>query len=205
MTAVIDRSTVVAFWSWFLDNEARIRLAYDAGSPEGLDQLISPGVSKLSLRLDWELGPYALPKYAFVLAPKSREDVAIARQVAEAAPQMDQWTIYCGKPPKDLSKLIFKVDGAEVCCDDWRYRMTAYNNGEFVDLEIFFEKRTAPPDGQEDVLCKLLVEALVGQTLSLERVGCVDSSEVPNVEQVDSATPMRYLRPHLDDVLSASH
>ena len=202
---MIDQSTVVAFWSWFLANEARIRLAYDAGSPKELGQLVSPGVAKLSSRLNWELGPYALPKYAFVLAPKSREDVAIARQVVEAAPQMAQWTIYCGKPPKDLSTLTFELDGAEVCCDDWRYRMTAYNNGEFVDLEIFFEESTAPPNGKEDVLCELLVEALVGQAISLERIGCIDNSEVPDVEQVDRATPMRYLRRHLDDFLSASH
>lgn len=202
---MIDQSAVVAFWSWFLENEAKIRLAYDAGSPEELDQLISPGVDKLSSRLDWELGPYALPKYAFILAPKSREDVAIARQVAEAAPQMAQWTIYCGKPPKDLIKLIFEVDGAEVCCDDWRYRMTAYNNGEFVDLEIFFEESTAPPNGKEDVLCELLVEALVGQAISLERIGYVEHFRVSDVGEVDRATPMRYLRRHLDDVLSASH
>jgi hypothetical protein len=205
VTPVIDQSAVVAFWSWFLASEAQIRSAYEAGSAERLDQLISPELAKLSSRLGWELGPYALPKYAFVLAPKSREDLAIARQVAEAAPQMAQWTIYCGKPPKDLIKLIFEVDGAEVCCDDWRYRMTAYNNGEFVDLEIFFEESTAPPNGKEDVLCELLVEALVGQAISLERIGCIDNSEVPDVEQVDRATPMRYLRRHLDDVLSASH
>lgn len=116
---------------------------------------------------------------------------------------MAQWTIYCDKPPKDLSKLIIEVHGAEVCCDDWRYRMTAYNNGEFVDHEIFFEESTAPPDGKEDVLCELLVEALVGQAISLERIGCIDNSGVPDVEQVDRATPMRHLRRHLDDVLSA--
>lgn len=202
---MIDQSAVVAFWSWFLANEARIRSAYKAGSSVGLDQLISPEVAKLSSRLGWELGPYALPKHAFVIAPKSREDLAIARQVAEAAPQLAEWAIYCGKPPKELNKLIFKIDGAEVCCDDWRYRMTAYNNGEFVDLEVFFEESTAPPDGKEDVLCELLVEALVGQAVALERIGYVEHFQVPDVGQVDRATPMRYLRPHLDDVLSASN
>lgn len=202
---MIDQSVIVGFWSWFLANEAEIRFAYDAESSEELDQLISPAVDNLSSRLDWELGPYALPKYAFVLAPRCREDVAVARQVAEAAPQMAQWAIYCGKPPKDLGKLVFKIDGVEVCCDDWRYRITACNNGEFVDLEIFFEERKAPPRGKEEVLCELLVEALVGQAISLERIGYIHNSEVQDVEQVDHATPMRYLRRHLDAVLSASH
>lgn len=202
--SVIDRSTVDAFWSWFSATEARIREAYDAGAGDRLDQLISPAVAKLSPRLGWELGPYALPKYAFVISPTCREDVPIARQVSEAAPQLAAWAIFCGKPPKDLANLEFDVEGAAVFCDEWRYRMTSYNGGEFVDLEIFFEERVAPPKGKEELLCELLVEALVGQTVSLERIGRIDHVQVSDVEQIDRATPMRYLRSHLDEVLARS-
>jgi hypothetical protein len=167
--------------------------------------LISPALSRLSDRLGWELGPYALPNYSFVISPECREDVALARRIAEAAPKIDRWTIFCGKPPKDLTSLTFEVAGRETCCDDWRYRMTSYNRGEFVDLEIFFEEANAPPAGDEMELCELAVEALVGQAVSLERVGHIEHRLMSNVEEVPRTSPLRHLGEHVERVLAPDH
>jgi hypothetical protein len=201
-TAPINPGALQGFWSWFVENEEKIRKAYDADSEDLLVALISPALSEVSDRLGWELGPYALPNYSFVISPECREDVALARRVAEAAPEIDCWTIFCGKPPKDLTSLTFEVAGREICCDDWRYRMTSYNRGEFVDLEIFFEEANAPPAGEEMVVCELAVEALVGQAVSLERVGDIEHCLVSSAEEISKTSPMRHLKEHLERVLS---
>lgn len=199
-----DTDAIAVFWSWFAANEERLRRAYDCGDTDCLDVLLSPPLRDLAPDLGWEIGPYALPEYSFVLSPGGRKLVELTRRIVELAPRVPGWRVFAGKPPKDLLSLTFERGDVEVCADNWRYRLTSQNRGEFVDIEVFFEKADAPPDGEESFLCELVLEALVGELVSLERIGDVTHKCVADVSAVERATPMRHLKEHLCGVLAPS-
>lgn len=198
-----DDQRFTTFWDWFRVNEAAIRAAYDQGEVQRLDTLISEKVDALAASgIGWEIGPYFLPDHSFVLSPGKRERIEICRAIVAAAPKLPGWRFFAGKPAKDLLSLTIEVEGAEVCADNWHYRLTSYGGGEFVDLEIFYEAADAPPPDKEGVACELLVESLLGELMSLERVGYIDHSCVPRVSEVGRTTEFRFLKVNLDEVLA---
>jgi hypothetical protein len=167
-----------------------------------LDALLSAEVEDAVPGAGWEMGPYALPLNALVFSPGVRERVAACRDLVCAAPDIPGWKFFPAKPPKEMASLTVLVDGHEVCADRWRYRMISYGGGEFVDLEIFYEEADSPEPVDVELATELLIEALVGEMISLERIGDIETSCVPDVGAVDRATPLRFLRKHLDQVLA---
>lgn len=200
-----DDQRFTMFWDWFRANETAIHAAYDQGEVERLDTLISERVDALASGIGWEIGPYFLPDHSFVLSPGKRERIEICRAIVAAAPDIPGWRFFAGKPAKDLLSLTIEVEGTEVCADNWHYRVTSYGGGEFVDLEIFYEKADAPPPKKEELACELLVESLLGELMSLERVGYIDHSCVHRVSEVERATEFRFLKMHLYEVLAPIH
>lgn len=189
-------------WDWFSGNSGDIALRYGAQDYAWLDQELSPRVSAIAEEMNWEIGPYALPNNAFVLSPAVRANLVKARTAVTLAPTIPGWAFLPAKPAKDLSSLIFSVGDVTVSADDWRYRITSYNRGEFVDIEIFFESSIAPPTSSAGMFCELVVEALLGEELRLDRVGYVTHAVVDDVAAIEKVTRMKYLRKHLETVLS---
>jgi hypothetical protein len=196
---------IEAFWEWFVANERFLRQAYDGGDVDGLDNLLSPRMRQVAKGLGWEMGPYSLPNHTLVLSPGSRELAALCRTLIGLAPKVDGWRFLAGKPAKDLISICFEIAGLQVCADGWFYRLTSYNKGEFVDIDLLYQASDAPPLGKEAVFCELVIEALVGEMTALERVGYVNHRLVVDLEAEEKATPLRYLKAHLDEVLSPIH
>lgn len=194
--------TSQAFWSWFQLNEQRIAHAYDAGDSNMLEDLLSERVALAAFGAGWEIGPYALPLNAFVVSPGKRELVAVCRDLVAAAPDIPGWRFFAGKPPKDLRSLTIEISGNEVRADHWHYRLTSYGDGEFVDLELFYEECDLPAPVDAELAGELLVEALIGETVSLERVGEIQLVLVSKVGGVEHSTPLRFLKEHLNEVLA---
>jgi hypothetical protein len=190
------------FWEWFQANEGRIARAYENGDLEVLDSMLSDRVAQSAGGAGWEIGPYALPLNALVISPGKRERVAACRDLVKVAPALPGWSFYAGKPAKELRSLTVEVGGRTVCADDWRYRLTSYGGGEFVDLELFYEDHDSPAPSEAELASELLVEALLGEAVALERVGLIEPSLVAKIDAVDRATPLRYLKEHLNEVLA---
>jgi hypothetical protein len=192
------------FWAWFIQNEATIRAAYKDQDTQRLEDLIKEPLQNYLPGVGWEIGPYALPDHALVISPGVRERIPTVRNFVAHAPRIAGWKIFASKPPKDLTSLVFIVNHNEVCADTWRYRLTSWNGGEFVDIEIFFEERHAPPPGQELQSCELVLEALVGEEQSLDRIGRVQHHVVSSIEHVEEATSVWHLREQLQTVLRSA-
>jgi hypothetical protein len=198
----MNDTDINSFWRWFEDHEAKIRSAYDRGDVQALDALLSDRVAEIADGSGWEVGPYALPGYSLVLAPGARDHVAVCRRVVDLAPAIEGWSFFAGCPPKEMLSLELEIEGTMVCCDAWRYRLTSYNRGEFADLDIYFEPSDAPPSGKEEDTCELLVKSLIGEAVSLERVGHIQYHCVESIDTLEHSTPMKFLRPHIEQILS---
>jgi hypothetical protein len=153
-----------------------------------------------------DCGRYELGNWS-VLPPRSyvrpvTHHSSVSRAAIAAAPSIPGWVFVPAKPAKDLLSLTFEARGFKVTADEWRYRMTLYNDGEFVDIELFFDPSTSPPTSHESIFCELVVEALLGEELRLERVGDLKPTSVRDVEGVESASEIRYLKEHICEVLA---
>jgi len=189
------------FWQWFAAHDKEVRTAYESLNTDWLDTELSARVKGIAPGTNWEIGPYALPDQALVLSPGSREQLTAVKAAIARAPQISGWHFIACKPPKELLSLTFEMANVSTNADSWVYRMTSYHEGEFVDLEIFFEPGAAPPRGNEATLCELVVEALIGEELRLDRIGTITPVSVPDVGAIESTTAIQHLRLHLIDVL----
>jgi len=199
---MVDR--VDEFWRWFAMHEQQVRDSYESQNTDWLDGELSRRVARIARGTNWEIGPYSLPDTTLVLSPPTRKELPALKAAVARAPEVPGWRFMACKRPKELLSLTFELANVSINAESWVYRMTAYNEGEFVDLEMFFEPPAAPPPGKEDTLCELVVEALVGEELRLDRIGIITRVSVPSVRAIEHTTAIKHLRPHLMSVLGPS-
>ena len=189
--------TIRSFWRWFNGNADAVALAYDTADLGWLHAELSPRVSGLGSSINWEIGPYHHPDRTLVLSPTLRENLPITRSAVASAPTLDGWRFLHSKPAKDLARLEFAAGGHTCNADGWHYVLTAYAGGDFVDIDLYLDC----PVPTAELFCELVVEALIGEEDRLERVGCVTPHVVTSSGLPTNATPIPYLRYHLDETL----
>lgn len=199
---MLDHSAIAAFWDWFATYSDRIRDAYRREDRQWLDLELSPRVQHIDSRLQWEIGPYHPVDDAFVLSPSVRENLPLTRAAMAIAPKLEGWRFLYAKPPKQLLSLAFTVDDCTIHADDWRYRLIAYNDGEFVDIELFIPAHSHPPIAHLNVFCEWVVESLIGEECRLDRVGELMPQIVEDNRCVEQSTPIQHLQNHLKQALA---
>jgi hypothetical protein len=192
---------VAGFWKWFEDHAGEIESAYSRGDIDWLDLEISPRVDEMANGLNWEIGPYFDPENTFVLSPGVRGNLPFTRSAVELAPAMPGWHFVHAKPAKVLNSLVFEACESSVVADDWRYRLTSYRSGEFVDIDLLIDDGCELPSGQEQLFGDLVVESLIGEECRLDRVGVIAVTRVHNVMSEERSTAIRHLPDHLSKVL----
>jgi len=193
---------IAEFWSWFQTHADQIRQAYGDGDKTWLDEHISPRVRRIQKSLNWEIGPYHNSEDTFVLSPTIRANLTITRDAVAQAPQIPGWHFAPVKPEKELTSLVFSVADSTICADNWRYHLTSYNDGEFVDIELLIDSNSGFPASQENLFSELVVESLIGEECRLDRVGYISPKIVKDNTCSDRATPIRHLKAHLSQVLT---
>lgn len=192
---------VAGFWKWFEDHTGEIESAYSGGDFDWLDLEISPRVDRMADGLNWEIGPYFDPDRTFVISPGARENLPFTRGAVERAPVLAGWRFVAAKPRKVLNSLVFEVGESSVVAEDWRYRLTSYRSGEFVDIELLIDDGCELPSGQENLFGELVVESLIGEECRLDRVGIIAITRVDHVMSEERSTAIRHLPDHLAKVL----
>ncbi len=172
----MSQDRIAEFWEWFRDWHLDIATAYTGGEVSWLNLNLSEQVERIEPRLGWEMGPYYHPDNTLVISPSVRDNIELAQRVVHAAPVLEGWRFLPARPPKVLKRLVMSLpgfDGAEVCGDDWVYRLTAYNNMEFFDIEVFTDYVGSAADNHLELLTRRLIECLVGELTYLDRFAAV--------------------------------
>lgn len=181
-----------------------IERAYMAGDAGFLAGQLTPRVHSIEARLNWEIGPYYDPDLTLVFSPSVRENIDLAIRVTVAAPEIPNWHFLPAKPPKTMTSLVMRLpfgSEAEICADDWCYRVTAYNNCEFFDIEVFSKAPVCVKESDLLLLTHLLIEALVGEVTYLERIGAVTVYRPSDPRTRERTTALRFLGEHLASLL----
>lgn len=195
---------IAAFWEWFADNGADVEAFYTAGALDWLDANLTPRVQRMHEALNWEIGPYHHPENTLVISPGIRDNLALAEHIVAAAPPTPGWHFLPAKPPKELKRLAMglpHVAGAEICADGWSYRLTAYNQMEFFDIDVFADAAALVGDKDLVLLTRRLIEALVGERLYLERFAAVKVHRSGERLPQEKITAFRLLGKHVAHLL----
>lgn len=202
--ANFQEEPVAAFWKWFKAFRREVENAYSAGDTIWLDSEFTKRLRAIEPNLNWEIGPYFDPEFALVISPSIRENIELAKGVIRAAPQIPGWHFLAAKPPKRMTRLVmtlpFRPD-VEICGDEWAYRLTSYNNGEFFDVEVFSDVPSSMQQDDLSVLTHCLIEALVGEFVYLEKIGAVTVYRPTDSRSLENTTPLRFLNEHLTGLI----
>jgi hypothetical protein len=199
-----EAERIAAFWAWFAANLSAVLSAYGDGDADWLDEHLSPAVEAIEPRLNWEIGPYHHPEDTLVISPGVRENISLTERVVAASPPTPGWHFLPAKPPKKLQRLVIGlpgVEGAEVDADSWVYRLTAYNQMEFFDIDVYADNVGPMADNDLELLTRELVEALVGERHFLELIAAVQVWRYPEDRPPGKLTRLPLLGSHLAHLL----
>jgi hypothetical protein len=87
-----------AFWTWFAENEARIRQIRTAGVP--LIRLVHAKLREIAPKLTIELSADDNPKELIISASGDRSLFPLVREVVSRAPKLPGWRFIALKPPR---------------------------------------------------------------------------------------------------------
>ena len=200
----MHKSRIAAFWSWFADWHQDVVSAYANGDTFWLDTNLTAQIKRIHPRLNWEMGPYHDPENTLVISPSVRDNIALAQRIVAAAPAIPGWHFLPAKPPKKLGRLVMELPGsaeAKVCADDWVYRLTAYNQREFFDIEVFTDSVGAISSSDLELLTRRLIESLVGELVYLDKIAAVKVIRPVDTQRPDGLTAFRNLGRHLAQLL----
>lgn len=191
---------IAEFWDWFADWQTDIATAYANSDSLWLDLNLTAWIKRIQPQLNWEMGPYHLPRNTLVISPSTRDNIALAQRVVKAAPTLPNWHFLPAKPAKELKHLVMELSGiasAKIRGDDWVYQLTAFNKMDFFDIEIFTDYSGSLSDLHLELLARRLIESLVGEITYLEKIAAVKVRRADEPRPAKMLTPLPRLGRHL--------
>jgi hypothetical protein len=203
----VRRHNMTQFWDWFAANCEQIKTAYETDNVRWIHTNLSPRLKKIHSALNWEIGPYYQPEQTLVISPTIWENLPLADRVVAAAPVVLGWRFLSAKPPKEMKHLAMTLPGktgAEVCGDSWVYRLTAYNQKEFFDVDVFVDNAEGVADDDLRLMTCLLIESLLGERLYLERIAAVKVFRENDQQSRENLNPFPLLGRHMGHLLEST-
>lgn len=172
LTRKTRQSSAEAFWSWFVNNKARVESVFN--DPAVFDELMAQG-QKYSKYVEFLIGKPDLFQL-FVSCNGIKAGIPDVEKLVAAAPKIAGWEILAFKQPLPIGE--FESEDGAVVYDD-RYKVDAVSasfaftkDGELYHLTIF-----SPKDRLEQghkFAYFLLLDMLLGEYFVMTRLGNIE-------------------------------
>jgi hypothetical protein len=93
------------------------------------------------------------------------------------------------------------IPAAEVCGDEWVYRLASYNKMEFFDIEVFTDYVGPMGDDHLNLLTRRLIECLVGEIIYLDKFAAVKVIRGTEARPTEQLTAFPALGRHVTHLL----
>ena len=193
------KESVKRFWNWFSNVEEAAKEVVSAElSDSKFREQIENELNKYCPGLLWELGPNGDDQYQLVISSgRNVDNDKFAKELIENAPSINGWTFVDRKPPKEWSRIMLVGERQQkIDFSDFEYVLTAFDGRQFFDITFF------PPSGMpfnEKELkntLRIFIENEIGEALAIEKVGKIEISTDPSIDDQDRKTCCEYFRPH---------
>jgi hypothetical protein len=200
---------IKSFWNWFALEARHLADMLARSATDDIVKSVAPRVKSLDDRVGWEIGPGVRKKNAFSVSLNgSIGNLAIAETIIEAAPDLPAWEFNAGRPPKqwDGRFNLHNAKGDAISLDalQWRYLLTASDNGAFFDIAIL--AHLPAMDGKAKAQAAgIAIQSVVGERTYLERFDRVEFLDRPTPESLDRSTPLLLLNDHMNHLDSMQY
>lgn len=163
---------------------------------------LSEILQEVDPRLRWEAGPISDQLAYLAISPnRYPELLAITAKLVESLPPIAGWIFLDAKPRKNWTSRKVKYHGVEYCFDEWRYRLTMFNDGKFFDID-FFGCEEGLSEDVRDWLSVFIASSELGERLFMEAIDRVSAS--PKHAERGPTSPIGSLFDHVNDLLRRS-
>jgi hypothetical protein len=189
------------FWQWFVNVSPQMESILDSGDCAKLVALVSSKVEVYVPGLGWEIGPGILKPYAFSFSLNGKlENLKAAIHAVNSAPQLPNWEINAGRPPKKWSGEFTMTnrlgETVNVNSSHWKYLLTGYNSNEFFDIELFTDLKKMDDTAKLEAVT-IALQGYLGELIFLRRIGSVKLIKKVDRDRLSEITDLHHLPMHL--------
>jgi hypothetical protein len=193
------------FWMWFKSESSDLAYLLDSSQTREITKRVGSEVKKLTKEIGWELGPGLKREYSFSLTFNGCKDtIPLVERIVRCAPNLNQWEINCGRPPKawDGRFVMKNRFGESVAIDSstWSYMLVGFDGNRFFDVKLFGSIPSLDAAARNQA-CDIVIQSEIGERERLEWVDRIKIVQNPSNMQLEDATPIKYLRSHIQSLL----
>lgn len=203
----VDQKTINRFWTWFKAESSELASLLDTSQTIEIAERVGSEVERLSKGIGWELGPGLKRDYSFTITFNGQRDrIPLVERIVAFAPDLKRWEINCGRPPKVWDgRFVLRNrfgESIEVNSGEWSYTLVAFDSNSFFDVKLI-GSLPAMDEAAKIQACDIVVQAELGERERLEWIDKIEITQEPRKSQLDNATPIKYLRKHIESLLEA--
>jgi hypothetical protein len=199
---------ITDFWHWFASRSNQIDEWLTNGAAKRVAQEMQGRMRGQFPRIGWEVGPGIKRRnfLAFTLNGDPN-NIDLVTDILRSAPAISNWEFHAGRPRRAFDgRLIFRNErGQEVEIDlrDWRYVLTAFDDGRFFDIEVATTKRLRLDDRAKKQVLRTAVQTALGEMDALRYIDRLEFVDEPDKEWQERSTPFEYLAEHIDSLTAS--
>ena len=166
-----------SFWSWFVANKARLASIADGGEAV-LDECLAQ-LQRIDNRLYFELSTSQPLKEFVVTAQGAAELFPLVDEVVACSPDEHDWEFIGLKPPAGFD-FVTSYEGVEFDPTHmWFDPLENSKEPSQIGLRVFIESACFDLCDGRDAAVRVVLETGLGERVFAERIGYVDTHELP--------------------------
>ena len=178
------------FWQWFEKKSARL-MNFESDQEEIFDELADQ-MRQVHPDLTFEFGPVIDGKREFVVSADGiRAAFPAVKNLVDAAPSLEEWTIIPFRPPKGTGFIIQIGDYSLGPENVW---FSYEQNGDRIGLILYIEGLSAENEDAAAQASFILLDSALGEYAVEEKIGFIEIIALPDDPKVFDLHPFASIR-----------
>lgn len=192
------------FWNWFTQNR---RIFEGSAISEESIEIIDREISELG-NFAWEIGPGQLKPLFLAISPGGDSTLLPdTRKIISYAPVLENWEFYYAKPIKNWEnyfEVYINEEKVGIDISSWEYILFRVKRNIY-DIQVkpmnLPSKVNAEKEEMLNGLVEMVVQAIIGEELRLERINALEVVSKFGSDPEESASSILDIKKHLDSLI----
>jgi hypothetical protein len=199
---------IIAFWQWFVKNEANIKDCIENEHSTHTDHVVdqlNEHILGLGV-LTWDLGLDKENNWFFMLSPNGNPEMfEVSQAIIDEAPDHIDWLFYDSKPAKEWDRQFSiydsNMDEKFINASEWNYVVLEDDDGM---LELIIEAKNMPLFNEDDAqqAAEQFIIQEIGEAMRIEYVSSIEIVNTLDEEFEESKNLISELKEHVEEIIS---
>ncbi|MEH6490352.1 hypothetical protein [Hyphomonas oceanitis] len=177
------------FWSWFTENEGKLRELYSADPRSVSSAGLFKELQKVAAELAYELGRQESGKFELIISADGAYKIfPIVFSLVASSPKIDGWIITALRPPIGFD-MTYSDDHISLCLGDAAFTVLGAKDHHAVKLLIHIDDADMAKSEKYTRACWILLDAGLGEWVSSQCIADIEvMSSAPDPANTHTAT-----------------